>query len=54
MLVIEKHYTLAQVAKFLGNSPKTLRRWIADGTLQGKLIRGQWRVTQSEIERILS
>jgi excisionase family DNA binding protein len=53
MKTLEKHYTLPQVAGFLGNSPKTLRRWIAEGTLQGKLVRGQWRVAHSEVERLL-
>jgi len=46
-------YTLEEVADILRVSVQTVRRMIADGELQAKKIRGQWRVEKEVLEEYI-
>ncbi len=43
---------LTEAAKRLGVSVRTLHRMLDDGQIQGFKVRAQWRILESEIERI--
>jgi excisionase family DNA binding protein len=46
--------TIAEVAEAVRASPRSVRRWIAEGAVQGVQLPGrQWRVPRSEVERLL-
>ena len=53
----EKWLTVAQVAELLGVKPATVRRWLAEGLLEGVRLPGTrsgWRISQSAVERFLA
>jgi len=45
--------TVRQVAQRFQVAEKTIRRWIARGTLRAVKTTAGWRVRQSEVERLL-
>lgn len=50
-------YTVAEVAERLKVNEETVRIWLRDGKLRGIRLgsrRAGWRITESEIERMLS
>lgn len=47
---METYYTVDEIAKLTKLSTRTIRRYISDGTLQGKKAGKQWRFTQQDLE----
>ena len=47
--------TVHQFAERLGVADKTVRRWLAEGTLKGIRFgqRGAWRIPAVEVEKVL-
>ena len=45
----EKLYSIAEVAKITRLTDRTIRNYLANGTLKGQKIGGQWRFTQENI-----
>lgn len=41
------------VAELLAVTPKTVRRWIAEGELPAVKLHRQWRVRSAELDRLL-
>jgi excisionase family DNA binding protein len=53
----DKLLTVEEVAERLRVNPYTVRRWLRDGTLSGKLMggrRGGYRIAESELARFLA
>lgn len=52
--VIEKGYSLLQVAEFLGLKVRTVRMWAQQGKIKATKIPGtnRWVVTESEVKRL--
>lgn len=53
----QKMLKVPEVAQRLDVSIETVRRWLRDGKLKGRMIGGQrsgYRIPESEIERLLS
>jgi hypothetical protein len=51
----EPLYSVDKVAQIFDVSPFTVRGWLRDttpGTMQGRKVNGQWKVPESEINRI--
>jgi len=42
-----------EVAELLAVTPKTVRRWIADGELAAVKLHRQWRICAIELKRLL-
>lgn len=42
-----------EVAELLAVSPKTVRRWIAEGELPAVKLQRLWRVRSADLERLL-
>jgi excisionase family DNA binding protein len=42
-----------EVAELLAVTPKTVRRWIAEGELPAVKLHRQWRVRATELDRLL-
>jgi excisionase family DNA binding protein len=54
-MMIEQHYSVAQVASILGQTESTLRRWIIDGKFPALKMGGRSiRIAHSELERWLA
>ena len=49
----DKVLNTTQLARFLAVSPETVARWCASGRLPGFKIGGQWRVRQSDLNRVI-
>jgi excisionase family DNA binding protein len=45
-------YGVTQIAKMFSVEPYTVRVWIKEGKLQGRMIQGRWRVPKSEVIRL--
>jgi excisionase family DNA binding protein len=45
--------TIDEAAEYLKVSRKTMTRWIADGTVKAARIGRVWRISRSEINRLL-
>jgi acetyl-CoA synthetase len=45
----EKIFTPDEAAKFLGVHPRTIRRWLRDGELQGVKYGRLWRIRESDL-----
>ena len=56
-MVGEEFLTVSEVAEKLKISPYTVRRWLRDGKLKGKLMggdRGGYRIPASEVVRFMA
>jgi excisionase family DNA binding protein len=49
----ERIYTVQEVAEKLRVKPQTVRRMITDGELLAFKIRDEWRIKQSDLDRIM-
>ena len=52
MSKLEKHYTLKEFSESYQVTRSTTLSWIDRGILKAKKIFGNWRIPQSEIDRI--
>ncbi len=50
----DRAISLAEAAGRLGVSVRTIRRMIDEGKLRAFKVLGQWRIRETEIERIMS
>ncbi len=50
---MERHYGTREVCEILGIANRTLRRWIKEGRIRAINIGGRWRISESEIKRLL-
>jgi excisionase family DNA binding protein len=48
--------TVHEVAQRFGVADKTVRRWLAEGSLRGVRFgrQGQWRIPVAEVERVMA
>lgn len=53
-MVIEKLYTVEEVAALASVTGRTIRNYLKSGRLVGRKIGGQWRFPESEVQRLLS
>jgi excisionase family DNA binding protein len=51
----QEQFNVAQAAKFLHISPKTIRTWAQKGYLKGHKVgpRGDWRFTKEQLENMI-
>jgi excisionase family DNA binding protein len=52
--MLEKHYTLKEVCEALGVHRNTFLRWISAGKVKAIQLGRDWRIPESEIDRICS
>lgn len=52
--MIEKLYTVEDIAKMTGLTSRTIRNYLADGRLRGRKIGSQWRFTEADITSLFS
>lgn len=52
--MIEKLYTVEEVAELASVTGRTIRNYLKSGRLVGRKIGGQWRFPESEVQRLLS
>ncbi len=45
---------IQEVAEIFRRHPRTIYRWLEEGFLQGKKVKGGWFIPRSEIERIFN
>lgn len=50
----EKYYTLSDIAKFTKLTDRTIRNYLANGTLKGHKVGGQWRFSQEDVKALFS
>lgn len=53
MLAQDRAISLAEAAGRLGVSVRTIRRMIDEGQIRAFKVLGQWRIRESEIERVM-
>ncbi len=51
---MEKLYTMAEVAKMLTLSTRTIQNYLKNGKLTGKKIGSQWRFSEEDISKLFS
>ena len=51
---MEKYYTVNEVAEHLNLSTRTIRNYIASGTLKGVKIGAQWRFSESTLREFMN
>jgi len=51
---MEKHYTPAEVAAIIQCTRKTIYNWIIEGHLKAVKVGHGWRISESELNRLLS
>lgn len=54
---LEKHYSVAELAKILSVKPYTVRKWINDGTIKAIRLpgdRGDYRISETEAKRLVN
>ena len=54
MFMIEKLYTVEEVAELASVTGRTIRNYLKSGRLVGRKIGGQWRFPESEVQRLLT
>lgn len=54
MIEEEKLYSISDIAKKTKLTDRTIRNYLANGTLKGRKIGGQWRFTQSDINALFN
>jgi excisionase family DNA binding protein len=47
--IVDRLLTLEEVATRLGFSPRTIRKYVQSGELEGRLIGGRWRFTPASV-----
>ena len=50
----EKLYSLSDIAKITKLTDRTIRNYLANGTLKGTKIGGQWRFTQNDVKALFN
>jgi excisionase family DNA binding protein len=50
---MEKLYTLPEIAEILKVSRKSVYRYIESGKLKASKATGQWRIKQSDLDKLL-
>ncbi len=50
----EKLYSISDIAKKTKLTDRTIRNYLASGTLKGRKVGGQWRFTQDDIKALFS
>jgi excisionase family DNA binding protein len=53
MVTLTEAYTVAEAARVLKTSTRSLRRWLTNGTIRGQKLGRQWRIPLSELARVL-
>lgn len=53
-MVDEKLYSISDIAKLTKLTDRTIRNYLASGTLKGRKIGGQWRFTKDDIRSLFS
>ncbi len=48
----ERLYRPEEAAVILGFDSNTIRRWLREGQIKGIKVTGQWRIKESELQRI--
>lgn len=51
---MEKTYTPEEAAEILKVIPYTVRKWLRDGKIKGTKLGRMWRISESELKRLLS
>lgn len=51
--VMEEYLLPEEFAKAASVHPETVRRWLRDGTINGKKFGRKWRIPKEELERVL-
>lgn len=51
---LEKLFTIDDVARMMGFTPRTIRNYIKDGALQGRKVGAQWRFTMADIKNLFN
>ena len=51
--MIEKYYTVEQIAEMIGMHPKTIQRYIREGRLRAQKIGKAWRVTGHDLSTFI-
>ena len=54
MIEEEKLYSISDIAKKTKLTDRTIRNYLANGTLKGKKIGGQWRFSKSDINSLFN
>ena len=52
--IMEKLFTVDNIAEMTGLTSRTIRNYIADGRLKGRKIGSQWRFTEADVESLFS
>ncbi|MDL2253681.1 helix-turn-helix domain-containing protein, partial [Ruminococcaceae bacterium OttesenSCG-928-I18] len=52
--MIEKLYTVEEVAELASVTGRTIRNYLKSGRLVGRKIGGQWRFPENEVQRLLT
>ena len=50
----EKYYSISDIAKLTKLTDRTIRKYLANGSLKGKKIGGQWRFSQNDVRGLFS
>lgn len=50
----EKYYSISDIAKLTKLTDRTIRNYLANGSLKGKKIGGQWRFSQNDVRGLFS
>ncbi|MEJ2102466.1 MAG: helix-turn-helix domain-containing protein [Desulfobacterales bacterium] len=48
------YYEVRQVAGILNRHPRTIYRWLDEGFINGKKLKGRYLIPKKEVDRILS
>jgi excisionase family DNA binding protein len=51
--LMEKLFTVEDIAKMASMTTRTIRNYLKDGTLEGRKIGGQWRFTEEDIKKFM-
>lgn len=51
--MIERFYTIKEIAELLNVTPRTVQRYITDKKLPAQKIMGKWRVKESDFKKFI-
>lgn len=51
--IIEKYYTLNEIADKIGIPTRTLREKLKNGTLRARKIAGKWRTSETDLKAFI-
>ena len=54
MIMSEQYYTIDEAAERIGVHPKTVRRYIFSGKIEGLKLGGQWRIYEEALDNFLN